>query len=140
MGMRKILDRTFAVNICANARMKATSAQPGHPAAHACDRDNGTYWMPAEGTAAPSLEWTFSAEKSFDCLLLQERITVGQRIEKFRLEAWSGSAWKEIVRGTTVGYKRLIRFPAVKAGRVRLVIDGSRTSPTLSTVGLFKTP
>jgi alpha-L-fucosidase len=140
MAMRKILDGTFAVNICANAKVKATSAQAGHPAVQACDRDNRTYWMAAEGTVAPTLEYTFPAEKTFDCLLLQERITVGQRIEKFRLEAWSGSGWREVVVGTTVGYKRLIRFPAVTASRVRLVIDGSRTSPALSTVGLFKTP
>jgi alpha-L-fucosidase len=65
---------------------------------------------------------------------------VGQRIEKFRLEAWEGGAWKEITRGTTVGYKRLLRFPAVTASKVRVVIEESRTSPTLSAVGLFKSP
>jgi alpha-L-fucosidase len=140
LGMRRILDSTFAVNLCANAKVKATSARKGYAAANATDRSNATWWMPAEGAVAPSLEWTFPAEITFDCLLLQERITVGQRIEKFRLQAWSGSAWKEIVQGTTVGYKRLLRFPAVTANRVRLVIDEARTSPTLSTVGLFKTP
>ena len=140
MGMKTILDRTFAVNLCSGAKVKATSARKSYPAVYASDRSNATWWMPAEGAFAPSLEWTFPEARTFDCLLLQERIQIGQRIEKFRLEAWSGGTWKEVVRGTTVGYKRLLRFPAVTSTRVRLVIDESRTSPTLSTVGLFKTP
>ncbi len=45
-----------------------------------------------------------------------------------------------VARGTTVGYKRLLRFSATTSQRVRLVIDSSRTNPTLSSFGLFKSP
>jgi alpha-L-fucosidase len=36
-----------------------------------------------------------------------------------------------------VGYKRIIRFPAVTARDFRLVITASRTDPVLSEVGLY---
>jgi alpha-L-fucosidase len=72
--------------------------------------------------------------------MLQEQIKVGQRIEEFFLDAWTGSAWKEIVRSTTVGFKRLLRFPEVAAAKVRLRITRSRVCPTLSNFGLFRAP
>lgn len=140
MGMRAILDSMFAVNLLESARVKAPGAGRGREAKNVIDKEYETYWMPAAGSTTPSIEFTFADERTFDVLLLQECITVGQRIEKFRLDAWQGGTWKEITRGTTVGYKRLLRFPAVTAHKVRVVIEASRTSPTLSAVGLYKAP
>lgn len=140
MGMRAILDSTFAVNLLTDAKVKGVGAGKGREAKNVIDAEYETYWMPGAGVPAPSIEFTLAGERTFDVLLLQECIMVGQRIEKFRLDAWQGGAWKEITRGTTVGYKRLLRFPAVTAQKVRVVIEGSRTSPTLSAVGLFKSP
>jgi hypothetical protein len=76
----------------------------------------------------------------FDRAMLMENISVGQRVESFRLEAFSNGAWKEFARGTTIGYKRLLRFPTISTPKVRLVIERSRTNPTLSSFGLFKSP
>lgn len=140
MGMRAILDSMFAVNVLATSKVRGAAAGKGREARNVIDDVYETYWMPAAGVTAPSIEFTLAGERTFDVLLLQECITVGQRIEKFRLDAWQDGGWKEITRGTTVGYKRLLRFPAVTAQRVRVVIEGSRTSPTLSAVGLFKSP
>ena len=72
--------------------------------------------------------------------MLQENIRVGQRIEKFHLEAWVDKKWEKVAFGTTVGYKRLIRFPAVKTSCIRIMIEKSRLSPTLTEVGFFKQP
>jgi alpha-L-fucosidase len=103
----------------------------------AVDTEAGTHWRPAaEGPAW--IEFGLGGEKVFDVVLLQEDISVGQRIEGFRLEAESGGAWKEFARGTTVGYKRLLRFPEVKAAKVRLTVDESRMVPTIARLGLFK--
>jgi alpha-L-fucosidase len=140
MGMRSILDNMFAVNLVEKARVKASSSGKGRDVKNVTDKVYETYWMPALGAASPSIELTFPDDRVFDVLMLQECITVGQRIEKFRLDAWQDGAWKEIVRGTTVGYKRLLRFPAVTTAKARIVIEESRTTPTLSSVGLFKAP
>ena len=71
-------------------------------------------------------------------VIFQEDIRKGQHIEEFRLEAKDADgSWRSIARGTTVGYKRIIRFPAVTARDFRLVITASRTDPVLSEVGLY---
>jgi alpha-L-fucosidase len=137
-GMRAILDGTFKVDFAAGAGVKVSSEDPAHAAVAAVDGDARTYWSPA-GEGGPAwIELDLGADRTFDCAMLQENIAVGQRVESFRLEGESGGAWKEFARGTTVGSKRLLRFPEVKASKVRLTIDEARTIPTLARIGLFK--
>ena len=71
---------------------------------------------------------------------LAEHIKIGQRIAEFALDVWDGGTWKEFARGTTVGYKRLLRFDPVTTSKVRLRILDSRVCPTLSGVGLYYAP
>jgi alpha-L-fucosidase len=140
MGMRRILDQTFASNLLSGGEVTASNVRAGHRAASAIDGDNRTYWTTEDGVESATLECTFPAARTFDRAMLQECIRVGQRVEKFRLDVWNGTTWGEAARGTTIGYKRLLRFPAVTGTKVRLIIEESRTSPTLSTFGLFKAP
>jgi len=137
-GMRSILNGTFRTNLAAGATVKASSQKAGHRAGAILDRRPETFWAAEDGVEAATVEFECQTEATFDVALLAEHIAAGQRIESFRLEALAGDNWKEFARGTTVGYKRLLRFPAVTARAVRLVIEGSRTSPTLSDFGLYK--
>jgi alpha-L-fucosidase len=83
---------------------------------------------------------SLSGPKTFDVILLQEYINHGQHIENFRIEAWDGKQWNLVTRGTTVGYKRILKFPAVTSSEVRLVLEKSRSKPTLTAFGLYKLP
>ena len=65
-------------------------------------------------------------------------IGTGQRVEQFKLEAWDGQGWRQFIKGTTIGYKRLLKFPAVTASRVQLTILSARDCPTIREFGLFK--
>jgi alpha-L-fucosidase len=140
MGMRTILDRTFRTNLAEGAKAKASNEKAGHEAALVIDRNSATYWTTDDGVSSAVLELALPKNRTFDRAMLQENIRAGQRVEAFRLEAWDGKAWKEFTKGTTIGYKRLLRFPAVTAKEVRLVIDAARTSPTLASFGLYKSP
>jgi len=137
-GMRAILDGTFRTNLAAGASVKASGDRSGHPGGAILDGRPETYWMTEDGVETASLEFEWDAPATFDVALLQEHIMAGQRVESFRLETRTEGGWREFARGTTIGYKRLLRFPAVTARLVRLVIEGSRTSPTLSGFGLYK--
>lgn len=137
-GMRRILDETFAVNLAEGARVEASSARPGHRAEFILDKDIASYWTTPDGIETASLEWTLPEKRSFDIVLLQEEIRVGQRVEEFALEAWDGNSWRPFAAGTTIGYKRLLHFSEISAQRVRLRITRSRSSPTLAAFGLFK--
>ena len=139
-GVRKILDQTFSKNLLDDATVTASSERPGHEARFVIDHDRRTYWSSQEGRVSATLIFDLPRAQRFDRAMFQESIQVGQRIESFHLDAWQGDSLVELARGTTIGYKRLLRFPPVTARKVRLVIEQSRTSPTLSAVGLFKSP
>jgi len=136
--LRATLDATFKTNLAAGRPVHATSAAPGHEAAKATDGDGATWWAPAGGTIQASLEINLGGPATFDRAMLQEMIATGQRVEQFKLEAWDGQGWKEITRATTIGYKRLLRFPQQTTSRVRLVILDSRDTPTIRELGLYK--
>ncbi len=139
-GMRQILAATFKTNLAASARIIATNERQGHEAFCIGDGDEASYWTTEAVVDSATVEWQLPQPQTFDCAMLQEQILVGQRIEKFHLDGWDGHQWQRITEATTVGYKRLLRFPAITTDRVRLVIEQSRTSPTLTHLGLFRTP
>ena len=89
---------------------------------------------------AATVQFDLGKERTFNVAELGECIAVGQRIEEFALDALDGGNWKEFARGTTVGYKRLLRFDDVTTSRVRLRIVNSRVCPTLSGFGLYYAP
>jgi len=130
-GLRLYLDETFDTDLLNGARPY------GQSASNAIDGNKNTSWV-ASGEAVASFVPAISA--TFNVAMLQEDITRGQRVEYFVIEARSGEVWDTIVRGTTIGYKRLLRFPAVKADEIRLSILSSRATPCISTFGLYLTP
>ncbi len=139
-GMRYILDETFRTNLASDAAARATEEQKGREAKHILDGDSETYWTPGEARTGGTLEVRLKRPRTFNTLMLQENILVGQRVEKFHCDYSNGGAWKPLVEGTTIGYKRLFRFPEVTAASVRITIDESRTNPTLASFGIYMAP
>ncbi len=137
---REILDSTFAVNYAAGAQVQTTAEGRRYLAHYCVDEDPGTFWYPDKGVEQAQLTFQLKKMSTFDVLMLQENTHIGQRIEGFYLEAWTGDSWKKVTGGTTVGYKRILRFPPVTSGSVRLKITSARARPTLQTFGLYKIP
>jgi len=139
-GMRNILDSTFAVNLAENSKITAIPENPECNPLTLLDNDNKTFWTTEQGITKGLLEIDLDGEKNFDCLMLQENFRKGQRVEVFVLEAWKDDQWVEIIKGTTIGYKRLLQFEPVTADKVRLTILSSRDNPEIATFGLYKKP
>ena len=87
-----------------------------------------------------SKEFTVSKDAIFNTLLIQEDITKGQRVEAFTLEALCNGEWTQIAEGTTIGYKRLLKFPDTKADKIRLTITSVRNRAIISEIGLYYAP
>jgi alpha-L-fucosidase len=137
-GLRRILDETFRTNLAAGAKIKASSEKKDCPARSIVGNHRSTYWTTKDGVESATVEFELPDKRSFDVALLQENIRVGQRVEEFSLEEWDGKSWTPFAKGTTIGYKRLLRFPVVTTRKVRLVVSKSRTEPTLAAFGLYK--
>lgn len=99
-----------------------------------------TSWQIKQGDTTATLEMELPAPAEMDLVALQEDISQGQRVESFRLLYWQDNAWKELTKGTTIGYKRILRFKPVKAQKLKLMIESSRGEPLLSEFGAYKMP
>lgn len=73
-------------------------------------------------------------------VLLQEDIARGQRVESFRVEGRVDGQWQLLGEGTTVGYKRMLRFPEVEAEALRITIGSSRLEAHISNVAAYYAP
>ena len=63
---------------------------------------------------------------------------MSQRVERFAVDVLlPGGIWREIASGTTVGYKKIVRFDAVRTDAIRLRITDSRVCPVLSFIGIY---
>ena len=78
-------------------------------------------------------------KSEINVVMLREDISKGQRMEAFTVEALRSRSmlWKEIAKGTTVGYKRLIRIPAVEARQLRVKVDACRLAANISEVAAY---
>lgn len=89
------------------------------------------------------LDGTFSQELSnklpaeIDRVWLAEKVQFGQRVKKFHVEARVDGEWKTIAAGTTIGYRRILRFAPVMASEVRVVVDDSLAPALLEKARLY---
>lgn len=72
-------------------------------------------------------------------MMLREDISKGQHIESFAIEALIAGKWQPIVAGTTVGYKRLIRFAECETSSIRIRINSSRGIAYINEVAAYNT-
>ena len=94
-----------------------------------------TYW--AASSTADTLYVGMPDPQDFDIIMLQEYIPLGQRVAAFHVECWQLGGWVTIAEGTTIGYKRLLRFPTVSAHRLRIVFDSVQAAPVINRIALF---
>jgi alpha-L-fucosidase len=117
LEFREILDETFEEDLASGASMKVMSKVGG----------------PAE------VFLQLGKQEGFDRIMLQEAIREGQRISSFRVEAEiEPDRWVEIARGTTIGYKRILRTEPITTSRLRLVVEESLYPPIIARIGLYK--
>jgi len=138
MELKKVRDEIFDKNLLDGAGIKSTTSAFGKGTGGLLVPGRDKYWKAGRGKTEADIEFNLEKEETFDCLILQENIELGQRVEQFSLEIWTGERWKEITRSTTIGYKRMLRFSPQTAQRLRLRILQSRWDPALSFVGLYK--
>ena len=96
--------------------------------------DETVSWSAKSGE---SHEFNVDSNRMINTLLIQEDITRGQHVEEFSVEAYINGAWHHIAEGTTIGYKRLLRFTDCKAERIRITIHASRGIANILNTGLY---
>ena len=141
--MAEAIKLSFANNLASNAKAHATNTRGGETSfdpRNAIDQSNETYWATDDHVTAASLTLDLGQPTSVNRFLVQEPIRLGQRVKAFNIEALVDNSWIHIASATTIGYKRILRFPTVEATQFRINITDSKSCPLISSIGLFNAP
>ena len=135
------LQKIFGTDFAAGKNAIASNVR-GHDstfaASKALDGDKNTYWATDDGVTNATLEVDLGGTQEFNVVRLEEMIRLGQRVAEYKIEAWNDDAkiWRELNHGFTIGYRKLDRFPKVKASKVRLTILQARACPAIKSLGV----
>lgn len=131
----------FAVNLAKEADFEASSDRgKGYKAENLNDGDFNTYWTTPDGQIQASIELDFGKEISFNRLLIQEFVNLGQRVKAFSLEKEVNGTWEKVAEGTTIGYKRILRFTDTQAQKIRINFLDGKGIPVISEIGVYSAP
>ena len=103
----------------------------------ALDGNDDTFWSAPSGSHHATLEVDFSKPVTFNRTLTMEWLNDGQRVEKYSIDVWSRSGWKTVAGAEAIGHKKIDRFPAVTASRVRLNILSSTDQAAIREFQLY---
>ena len=133
----------FATNLADGAAATATAVRGNYPEKYGpammLDGNYDTYFATDDGVKTVDIEFQLAGSKTFNRVVLQEYIPLGQRVESFEIQVHSNGAWKSWGNGTksTIGHKRIILGSSVTADAVRLTIKSSLACPVMNGFGLF---
>lgn len=86
---------------------------------------------------AKKLALDLKGKQKVNYYILQEDITLGERIRAYRVEARTGGKWVTVAKGTSVGHKRIERFDPVEATAFRVVVEQCTDSPRIRDFSVY---
>ena len=108
--------------------------------ANVSDDNYDTYWATADGVTSATLTFNLKRPTLLNRLLMQEYIPLGQRVKAFSIEAYSNGQWQTVNVGeetTTIGYKRILRFPTIEASQLRINFIDARGPLTINNIEAY---
>jgi alpha-L-fucosidase len=149
MEFKQARDNAFANNLAggvgsgAKLRASASNVRAGareYGSDKAFGGNPAIYWATDDGVTRAWIDIDFGREVEFNRVLVQEQIALGQRIRKFSIATWKDGGYEVVAAGTTIGYKRILRFPTVRTGELRLVIEDAKASPAITSIEVHNAP
>jgi len=141
LDFKKRRDEIFKTNLAHKVKVTASSTRSARwTAAKIVDGDWESYWAAPEANLQAEIVLDFEKETRADHIVIQEQIRYGQRIKQFSVHGKVGEDWIELTKGTTVGYKRILKFAPVDVTAIKVKIEDAKASPTLNNVAVYASP
>lgn len=142
MELRELVGVTFGTDLAAGGKAYGGSRGKGYVAGNLLNAEYDSYWAATDGATTATIEIKLPEMRTFNRLLLQEYIPLGQRIMGWNVEWFDAriGEWSSVAEETTVGYKRIVTFEAVTADRLRLNVTASLACPALNRLSLHMAP
>lgn len=141
--LAEALKLDFAENLALNKKVTASETRGNskkYRVGNITDGNPETYWTTNDEIVSASVTIDLDQPTEFNRILLQEVISLGQRVKQFSVEAYINKEWKFIANQTTIGRKRILRFPGVVASKLRVTIIDAKACPVISNIEVFKAP
>lgn len=125
-----------------NVALNATIEKIDVPCQNNCEienilSDDDKYYMAPQGKREISFSIRWNEQKSLKYIVLQENILKSQRIEQFTISYKKEEEYEELYKGTTIGYKKIVRIENITTNEIKIEISDSRVCPTLRFVGVY---
>ena len=140
VDFKAILQKELGQNLAKGVKVKSSHNRGNDvssSAAHLTDGDNTTYWATEDDVIQSQVELDLGTVRQVKYVVLQEYISLGQRIEKVMVEAMLGGQWKEVARATTIGHKRILQIKPVETQQLRISVVEAKGCVVLSEVGVY---
>lgn len=139
-GFRALLDREFKTDMACRAKVKVSSVRGGSPkygGYNLIDNNPQTYWATDDNVKTGTIELDWNKVQTIKYVVLKEYIKLGQRVEKFNVEANVDGQWTKVADETTIGHKRILKLNPVDTKKLRINIVSSRACPVISSVEVY---
>ena len=114
----------YGRNVLAGGTVRAHPS--GGDQAAAVDGRLDTYWLAPRPDREAWLEVRLPRPATFDRVVLQEAIQLGQRVREYTVAVRDGTGWREVCRGTSIGHKKIdVLAGPVTAQGVRLLLKAA---------------
>ena len=140
MEFKSARENAFKFNLAKGAIITASNIRgkdKSFSAEKVLDSNFDTYWATDDNVKTAELIIDLGRETELNTVVLQEHIALGQRVKRFLIQAWNGKEFETVSRQTTIGYKRIARFPTFKTDRIKIVIEDAKASPVISTLEIY---
>ncbi|MBQ72714.1 MAG: alpha-L-fucosidase [Planctomycetaceae bacterium] len=144
LELRAAIDTILAEDLArgrpATSEQSRSGGEGRFGAAATVDGDPTTYWAARDGASTGTVEIALARPSPVDHVEISEHLPLGQRVKSFTVQCRTVDGWTTVARGTTIGNRRIVRFPAVMANRIRVVIEDARAAPTISNISVHSGP
>jgi alpha-L-fucosidase len=141
LAFRQLLKKEFETDLAKGKPVASTSVRgKGYEASNVNDGKAETYWTTGDSQTSGEFIVNLGAETEVNRVILQEYIKLGQRVQEFKVTAFSNGDWKPIIEGTTIGHKIIRKFPVIKTSKIKITISRSKACPLISNMELYRSP
>ena len=142
-ALKQAIDSITAEDVALGRNASSNNSRGNSPrfaAARAVDGNSGTYWAPDDDTTNAYIEVRLDRPAPINHIDVGEYLPLGQRVKAFTVQARTVDGWSPITQGTTIGNRRILRFPTVMASGVRLLVEESRAVPAIRHLRIYSAP
>ncbi len=140
----EVIVNDFKDNILKNTEVRVDNERGRKfKAENVIDDDWNTYWATDDDYNFGTISFSFDKPVKMNRVVLQEYITLGQRVKDFYMEGELNGKWFKINPFdtlSTIGYKRIVRFNTVELDKLIIYFEESRGPLCINNIEAYCAP